>query len=245
MNAPKTAPFIFVVWIMVFLLAFIAPRFMAAEGDGFTRGLNRVGAFLLWQLGAAFISINLAIIAQVKMKDSRFMKWLYTSPLLLHLFLVILVLGFVAYSNVNKPSPEGGPLPVTSPTTPAAPVATTAPAATPEQPSIQQKIQTYRGIYKSGFEMNHFYTMEGAGPWWLESSDDIREQLQAFYVERPGRGGGVTVAMTVEAFVEDVDPGFNPVAPVEKKIHVESIDAVRNLSLEEFDRVLNTIQNRE
>ncbi len=249
MKVPKSSIVILVVWVAVFILAFLAPRLMVTEGDGLTRGLNRVGAFFLWQLGAAFLSVILAFIAWTKMRDRPFLKWLFSSPLILHLILLIFVIGFVLFANFRKPQPEAYDMPVTSTSTTTAPIAIGEPATEPvmankEQQSVSLDVQTYMGIYKSGFEMSHFYTMDGQGPWWLEMTDEDDEKLQSYYVERPGRGGGITVAMTVSAYLNDIGPGFNHLGPIDKKLHIVSIGSVRQLSLEEFDQVLQTVQRK-
>ena len=235
MKIPKSAIVILIAWVVVFILAFVAPRFIAATGDGFTRGLNRVGAFLMWQLGAFCLSIFLVVIAWSKMQSSKGLKWAFSIPLMIHLLLVVFVIGVIVVANFKKPPPSNYEPPATA-------TSTAAPAMSLEQSSNSKTVETFMGIYKSGFEMSHFYTMDGQGPWWLETTDEDHEKLQSYYVERPGRGGGITVAMTVSAYLNEIGPGFNHLAPIDKKIHVVSIDSVRQLSLEEFDQVLATVQ---
>ncbi|MDA0349243.1 MAG: hypothetical protein O3C43_16575 [Verrucomicrobia bacterium] len=222
MKIPKSALSILVAWIVVFILSFVLPRFTVTGGDGFTRGLDRVGAFFMWQLAAVFLSVILALVAWSRMRSRPGLKWLFSVPLMLHMVLVIFVIGVFVMANFRKPPASYYEPPVTATPTATGPIAEAVPATTPvapssEQPTIGQNVQTYMGIYKSGFEMNHFYTMEGQGPWWLESTDELHEKLQSFYVERPGRGGGVTVAMTVSAYTSDIGSGFNHLAPIEKR----------------------------
>ncbi len=222
-------------WGLLFVISFIAPRFIAPSGDGFTRGLNRLSAFFFWQLGAFIIAIALGISAWTGLKSQKGLKWLCSTPLALHLLSVVLVVGLLVYSNMRKPKAAAYEPPTHATTA----VAEATPAATPD-PLPETK--SYQGIYRSGFEINHFYTMDGEGPWWMETNDEAHEKLQTFFVERPGRGGGITVALTVTAYVNPIGPGFNHLGPIDKKIHIVSIDSVRQLSPEEFDLVLKTIQ---
>jgi hypothetical protein len=202
MKIPKSAIIILTVWALVFALAFVAPRLMVTQGDGFTRGLDRVGAFFMWQLAAAFLSVILAVVAWSGMKSRPGFKWLFSVPLMLHLVLIISLIGVFVFANFSKPASP----PYSPPMKPTA-IAAEAPPVVDTTPMFET--MTYMGIYKSGFEMSHFYTMDGEGPWWLESTDELHEKLQSFYVERPGRGSGVTVAMTVSAYTSDIGSGLN------------------------------------
>ncbi len=224
-RIPVIATFL---WVFVFAMAFVAPRLIEATGDGFTRGMNRLGAFLLWQLGAFAISVFLAVFTWTVLKPKRWIRWVYSIPLLLHLCSVLLIVGFIAYSNMSKP-PASAYVPPGAPTAVAEPV--------PER-----EFKSYSGIFKSGFEMSHFYTMDGQGPWWLESNDSDWQTLQSYYVEGPGRSGGVTVALQIEAYVSEIGPGFNHLAPIGTKIHVVSINSIRSLSEDEFGQLLEAIQ---
>jgi hypothetical protein len=42
------------VWLLLFVISFVTLQVVQPTGDGFTRGLNRIVAFLSWQ-GAAFV----------------------------------------------------------------------------------------------------------------------------------------------------------------------------------------------
>lgn len=216
-------------------MAFMAPQLIEATGDGFTRGMNRMRAFLLWQLGAFGIAVFLAVFAWTRMRPKRRLKWLYSIPLILHLCSVVFVIGVIVYLNMSRPPAVAYEPPMT-------PTATGMSSAAEVETVPVQETKSYSGIYKSGFEMSHFYTMDGQGPWWLESNAGDWEMLQSFYVEGPGRSGGVTVAMTIKAYVSAIGPGFNHLAPIETKIHVVSIDSIRPLSEEEFGQFLEAIQ---
>lgn len=127
-------------------------------------------------------------------------------------------------------------------TPPSKPTATAVEAPPAVAPDPVPETKTYQGIYRSGFEMSHFYTMDGEGPWWMETTGEDHEKLQSYFVERPGRAGGITVALTVNAYLSPAGVDFDHLGSIDNKLHVVSIDAVRQLSLEEFDLVLGTIK---
>lgn len=236
MKIPRSVIIILLLWVVVFALAFIVPRFTAATGDSFTRGWNRIGLFFLWQCGAFILAVVSAVQAWTVLRSQKVMRWVSSIPMIIHLLMILLVVGVILFSRFNRPPPEAYYPPTKTPAVMAAPVAELAP------PEVRRETKKYMGIYRSGFEMSHFYTMDGEGPWWLEAKDTDWERLQSFHVEGPGRSGGVTVALTMDAYLEEIGPGFNHLGAIDKKIHVESIDALRGLSREEFERVLTTIR---
>ena len=46
----------------------------------------------------------------------------------------------------------------------------------------------------------------------------------------------------MDAYVSDIGSDFGHLGPIEQKIHVVSIDAIRPISQEEFNQVLAAIQ---
>lgn len=194
MRKPNTALIFAGIWVLVFILSFILPRFLEPTGDGFTRGLNRLGAMFIWQTVALCIAVVTAVLAKTKLSERTLLRRLCYGPVLVHVLLVFFVIGVIVFLNFKKPEPQPYvPPPAT------APVALSSPAVDSVQANEPRIIQTYMGIYRSGFEMSHFYTMDGEGPWWLEAKDNDWETLQSYFVEGPGRSGGVTVALTVSA----------------------------------------------
>lgn len=240
MKIPKSAIIFLGIWLVLFALAFVAPRFVAATGDGFTRGLNRIGIFFLWHFAALVVAVAAAIWGWVKLREFRVLRWVCSVPLCIHVLMILLVVVGVIATRFGKPEPVNEP-----------PRATTAPAAVAE-PVLDIKpmasaeavpdIQSFQGIYRSGFETSHFYTMEGQGPWWLEASESDWEKLQSFHVDGPGRSGGVTVALSVQGYLGEVDAGIKSLAGAEKKIQITAIDSIRALTTEEFELVLKTIR---
>ena len=84
-------------------------------GDSFTRGLNRVMAFLGWQFVAAFFA-GLVWIVGRQLPRTTLQRWLLRTPALLALLLVAAILGLVAYASLGIQAPETAPpRPVTAP----------------------------------------------------------------------------------------------------------------------------------
>lgn len=103
-------------------------------------------------------------------------------------------------------------------------------------------IEAFNGLYRSGFEMSDFYVLAGgAGPWWLETTDENWDELQSYLVPRPGRGSSVTVALTVTGWRE-TEGGYGNLGAYNTRIHVESIEAIRAITPEEFDLATNPSQ---
>ncbi|GJL97989.1 MAG: hypothetical protein DHS20C06_18060 [Hyphobacterium sp.] len=100
-------------------------------------------------------------------------------------------------------------------------------------------IETFTGVYKSGFEASHFYPLEGGtGPWWLEADGDRWETLQSYLVRRPGRGSTVTVMLGVTGW-RDTDGGYGHLGVFDTSIYIESIETIRAITPEEFDMIVN------
>lgn len=246
MKATKLIGSLAILWGVLFLLSFIAPRFMEATGDGFTRGLNRVGSFFMWQAGAFVTAGVLFLVARTTIQKSGIKRWLFFMPLLIHLLMVLLLIIVFLVARFGK-LPVGENPPSSTPTRPVSAAAEPIPASPVESTSVpvtDPQVETFMGIYRSGFEMSHFYTMDGRGPWWLEAKDEAFGNLQSFYVERPGRAGGITVAITLQGYLEDAGEDLAAVGSFDHRLQVVSIESIRGLDLEEFEQVLQAVQSR-
>lgn len=93
--------------------------------------------------------------------------------------------------------------------------------------------QTYSGVYHQGFEQSDFYTLSGDGPYWVTGSESVWDELQAFYQPAPGRGGGVTVKMTVEGQLE-TDGAFGSLDHYDTQLFVTRIVEIEPLPIEEY-----------
>lgn len=233
----KPAPLIqlfFFLWLACFVLSFSLPFLMEAKGDGFTRGLNRVGALLGWQLGATVFALLGFITGIGKLKEHRGMAWLSRGPAVVQATLICALLALILYMRfASKPAAASEYPP---------PKATAAPAAAsvPETVAgLEETAQTesYSGIYHRGFEASHFYSSDGQGPWWVESSSEADQALNPFFIDGPGRSGGITVALKVEGWLSDNVTDLTHLGSFQKRLHVVSIDSVRGLSQEEFEQV--------
>lgn len=104
--------------------------------------------------------------------------------------------------------------------------------------------ETFQGIYRSGFEVSEFFLFDGEGPWWLEAATENWQRLQSYVVQRPGRGSSVTVALTITGWRE-ADGGYGSVGGYDTRIYVESIDEIRAISEEEFQKIIQAVMQGE
>lgn len=96
--------------------------------------------------------------------------------------------------------------------------------------------QTFRGVFRSGFETSHFFPLEGSGTMWADTAPDAWEQLQRHLVMRPGRGSRVLVAITFQGYRED-EGGYGHASNYGSLVFIERIEAIRPLSDEEFELI--------
>ena len=74
-------------WLAVYAASFIAFFTTDATGDSFTRGLNRIVIFLLWQLAAGFPGSTLGIVGRQASRGPG-LRWLLRRPVALGLALI-------------------------------------------------------------------------------------------------------------------------------------------------------------
>lgn len=240
-NSSPLLKLFFFLWLACFVFSFSLPFLIESQGDGFTRGLNRVGVLMGWQLGATVFALLGFFTGIGKEKDHRSKGWLSRGPAIIQAALICLLLGLILYMRfANKPAGEAEYLP---------PKATTAPAdstvsnkGTTREETAQN--ETYSGIYHRGFEASHFYSSDGQGPWWAETSREADNRLTPFFVDGPGRSGGITVALQVEGWLSEEVSDLNHLGSFQKRLHIVSIDSVRGLSREEFEQVRTAFQNQ-
>lgn len=100
-------------------------------------------------------------------------------------------------------------------------------------------VETFSGVYRSGFEASDFYPLEGGpGPWWLTATGERWDELQSYRVQGPGRGSSVTVALTVTGWRE-TGGEYGGHGAYEASIYVESIESIRAITPEEFDLIVS------
>ncbi len=240
----NTSPLInlfFFLWLICFVCSFSLPFLLEAKGDGFTRGLNRVGALMGWQLGATVFALLGFFNGIGKLKDRRSMAWLSRGPAVIQVTLICALVGLILYMRfASKSAAEAEYLP---PKTTAAPADTT---VSEKKTLIEEAPETeiYSGIYHRGFEASHFYSSDGQGPWWVETNSEADEKLSPFFVDEPGRSGRITVALQVEGWLSDEVADLAHLGSFQKILHIVSIESVRALSREEFEQVRTAFQSQ-
>ncbi|MCA0870990.1 hypothetical protein LCL97_09145 [Seohaeicola saemankumensis] len=105
-----------VIWAAAFAMSFWALFGMEPTGDGFTRGLNRLTAFVGWQLLAAMVALCLWLVGR-RIQNASGLRWLSRVPGLLAILLVLAVAALILYARLSKPDPA--PPPQMTPTAPA------------------------------------------------------------------------------------------------------------------------------
>lgn len=247
MTRSRLVNTILVIWAALFVLSFVLPLVLEPTGDGFTRGLNRVGAFIACQGFAMAIALATWLSGFGFSREESRSRWLSRVPAIIHLVMIGLVIGLIliirfAGSAIEVSVPAG---PATAPAKEAAPAAEPLPELPPAPaPEPQADIRQFNGIFRGGFESSHFYTMEGEGPWCLEASEIDLERINASYTDGPGRAGSVTVALIVNGSLEETGGELDYLGIDRYRLQVESIEGIRALSEQEFDLVLATIRPR-
>lgn len=116
MRHARWAVLLFCVWGGLYGASFVAATWTAPAGDGFVRGLNRLGVFMKFQGAAAVVAL---VLWRVGCRlPQGWPRWLSRAPALLALGLVLLVAGAVGFANIGRPSPDSaapGDPPVTMP----------------------------------------------------------------------------------------------------------------------------------
>lgn len=233
-SSDRLIQIFFGLWLLCFALSLSLPFLMEAKGDGFTRGLNRLGTLIGWQFGATVFAL-LGFFAGIgQVSGRRAFAWLSRGPVILQAVLIAAVISMIVYINVvSKPLAEPA---YTPPPTTSAP-ALSLPAEETQPVAKGPQTQSYSGIYHRGFEASHFYSSDGQGPWWVESSSEADEKLAPFFTDGPGRSGGTRVALMITGWLSNEVADLAHLGSFQKRLHIVSIESVRALSPEEFEQV--------
>jgi hypothetical protein len=73
-------------------------------GDGFTRGLNRLENFLLWQILALALALTILVYGIGRFRERRWWRWLSRLPMLGEAALVLFVAGTFVFVGQNRKS---------------------------------------------------------------------------------------------------------------------------------------------
>lgn len=227
MNPKRAVLLFFSLWLVCSILTYLHPIFIEPTGDGFTRGLNRLGAALGWQAAASLFAL-LAFLAGVgKLASKPLLKWISRIPAIGQLLLILFMVCLVLYLRLSKPAPVSEP--------PATPPTQTAPNIVASQ--AEPLSDRYTGIFHSGFERSHFYSADGRGPWWVEADESVWQILEKYRVDGPGRSGGIWVGLDVEASVDDEIDGLSHLGNFEGRMTILTIGTIRQLKPKAFEQL--------
>lgn len=84
-------------WTLAFAGSFLTYATTAPEDMGFTRGLNRIGAFLTWQAVAGALGLTIWLQARGLADASPLWRWMLRIPALLALLLLLGLAGLIGY----------------------------------------------------------------------------------------------------------------------------------------------------
>lgn len=86
---------LFALWLLTYAWSFVVFQTTDPTGDSFTRGLNRVSAFLGWQVSAAVIGVPVWFLGRMN-GNTSVASWFTRLPLVLASLLIIIPVGFFA-----------------------------------------------------------------------------------------------------------------------------------------------------
>ena len=105
---------LFGIWVGLYAASVLVAAFTAPAGDGFVRGVNRLGVFLQFQGAASILALVLWRMARGLSRGWQ--RWLARVPLLLALGLLLLIAGVIVSAGFDHPRAEvPAALPVTVP----------------------------------------------------------------------------------------------------------------------------------
>jgi len=104
-------------WLLAMALSLLIPVLTPATGDGFTRGLYRLSAFLIWQTVAVGVAIVIFVMARsVANHTGRVFKLAAFGPMTVSGLMVLVIVGIVLWARfAPRPGPVAPPAPVTEP----------------------------------------------------------------------------------------------------------------------------------
>jgi hypothetical protein len=88
-----------IAWALLFAMSGVTGLTMAPEGDGFTRGMNRLQAVAAWQAGALVAAIVGLIVGHGATTPG--MRMLARAPILVELALALVIAGLVIYTLIS------------------------------------------------------------------------------------------------------------------------------------------------
>lgn len=104
-----------VLWVAIFGWSFLLTQITPATGDGFTRGLNRISAFVGWQVAAAVLALLIWRAGAVFAKTST-LRRVSRGPILATMLVIAgiaLVIVWAMFSVPDAPPVMSTPTTVT------------------------------------------------------------------------------------------------------------------------------------
>lgn len=89
-----------VLWAGLFAWSFVGLSTTEATGDGFTRGWNRIVAFLLWQFAAGIVAVPVYMVGRERSSGSG-LRWASRVPLALAIALIATITGIVLWARAT------------------------------------------------------------------------------------------------------------------------------------------------
>lgn len=97
---------LFALWLLTYGWSFFVYQTTEPTGDSFTRGLNRISAFLGWQVAAGVIGVPVWFLGRMNAKTS-IASWFTRLPLILAALLVVIPAGLFAVAWFSGFSSNG------------------------------------------------------------------------------------------------------------------------------------------
>ncbi len=116
-NTGRFFWFAIFLWAIAFAGSFISFQLTDPSGDSFTRGLNRVGTFLGWQLAAGVGGLVIWV-GYRRRNLGAAARWAARIPPLMFLLLVSGLVALFVYGSMSRPLPDAttlAPKPATQP----------------------------------------------------------------------------------------------------------------------------------
>ena len=88
-------------WLALMVASVIVPPMIEPTGDGFTRGLNRLGFLLLFQVGAAVLAVFLFVVARGEARRGR--RWLMRLPIIWVGLVALGIIGLMLWARFHTP----------------------------------------------------------------------------------------------------------------------------------------------
>lgn len=101
-GVPRLFWFLLLFWAIAFAGSFIAFVWTEPSGSGFTRGTNRLGAFLGWQA----LAIGLAVMLWWRARSEKLPRpatWLMKAPAAVALVMMSMLLVLIGWAVLSDP----------------------------------------------------------------------------------------------------------------------------------------------